>query len=75
LGELLFEARAEQLVPKRLRLVHPFAHSPARLALVELRRTSPAGLVVDAPLVEWLEKGVPTPALLEINAGRAGGRK
>jgi tRNA1Val (adenine37-N6)-methyltransferase len=75
LGELLFEARAERLVPKRLRLVHPFVESPARLALVELRRSSPAGLVVEAPLVEWLEKGVPTPALAALSAGRAGDRK
>ena len=75
LGELLAEARKERLVPKRLRFVHAFADSPARLALIELRQARPAGLVVEAPLVEWLEQGVPSPELAALNAARAADRK
>lgn len=75
LGELLAEARQERLVPKRLRFVHAFADSPARLALIELRQARPAGLVVEPPLVEWLEQGVPSPELAALNAARAGDRR
>jgi tRNA1Val (adenine37-N6)-methyltransferase len=58
LSELLLAAEAERLVPKRLRLVHPFSNRPARLALVEFRRARPSGLVVEPPLVEWLRPAV-----------------
>jgi tRNA1(Val) A37 N6-methylase TrmN6 len=58
----LFEAaRSAKLVAKRLRFVHAFASSPARLALVELRRAKPGGLVVAPPLVEWMGKEVRSP--------------
>jgi tRNA1Val (adenine37-N6)-methyltransferase len=58
LPEFFGSARAADLVPKRLRLVHPFATSPARIALVELRRAKLGGLVVEPPLVEWAARGV-----------------
>ena len=58
LPELLAAARAANLVAKRLRFVHAFANSPARLALVELRRARPGGLVIDPPLIEWTAPGV-----------------
>jgi tRNA1Val (adenine37-N6)-methyltransferase len=63
LAELLAGARAAQLVAKRLRFVHAFAGSPARLALVELRRAKPGGLVVEPPLVEWTARNVRSPEL------------
>ncbi|HVW28509.1 MAG TPA: methyltransferase [Polyangiaceae bacterium] len=61
LAELLDAARAAQLVAKRLRFVHAFATSAARLALVELRRAKPGGLVVEPPLVEWTARSVRSP--------------
>jgi tRNA1Val (adenine37-N6)-methyltransferase len=71
----LFElARAQKLEPKRLRLVHADASSPARLALVELRRAREGGLVVEAPLYEWSGKGRRSPELSLILEGRAGDR-
>jgi tRNA1Val (adenine37-N6)-methyltransferase len=71
----LFElATARGLEPKRLRLVHADRSSPARLALVELRRARPGGLVVEAPLYEWLERGRRSPELSLIIGGRTGGR-
>ncbi|HEX4336531.1 MAG TPA: methyltransferase [Polyangiaceae bacterium] len=66
LPELLDAAGRAALVAKRLRFVHAFAASPARLALVELRRAKPRGLVVEPPLVEWTSKGVRSPALVEL---------
>jgi len=57
LPEILGAARDVGLVPKRLRLVHAFVTKPARLALVELRRAKPGGLVVEPPVVEWVARG------------------
>src|SRR5579871_4989125 len=61
LAELLDGARSAQLVAKRLRFVHAFAGSPARLVLVELRRAKPGGLIVEPPLVEWTARNVRSP--------------
>jgi tRNA1(Val) A37 N6-methylase TrmN6 len=69
LAEVFAVARDASLVVKRLRLVHAFAESPARLALLELKRAKPGGLAVMPPLVEWAEKGVRTPELAAIVAG------
>jgi hypothetical protein len=41
--------------------VHAFADCAARLALVELRRAKPGGLVVEPPLVEWTARNVRSP--------------
>jgi tRNA1(Val) A37 N6-methylase TrmN6 len=60
-AELLDGARGAQLVAKRLRFVHAFSRSTARLALVELRRAKPGGLVVEPPLVEWTSRNVRSP--------------
>lgn len=57
LEQLFSAARAVSLVPKRLRLVYAYAAQPARVALVELRRAKPGGLVVEPPLVEWEQPG------------------
>jgi len=69
LSHFLACAEAAKLVPKSLRLVHADASSPARVALIELRRAKPGGLVIQAPLFEWSEKGVRSPELTRILAG------
>jgi tRNA1Val (adenine37-N6)-methyltransferase len=69
LSHFLACAESAQLVPKSLRLVHADANSPARVALIELRRAKPGGLVVLPPLFEWLDKGVRSPELARILAG------
>lgn len=70
LSELLHAALGAGLVGKRLRLVHAFASSPARLCLLELRRAKPGGLVIEPPIVEWAERNVRTELLARITAGR-----
>jgi len=72
LAELFACAEAAKLVPKRLRLVHPRADAPARLALVELRLAKPGGLVVEPPLVEWQNGRARTPELARIVRGEFG---
>jgi tRNA1(Val) A37 N6-methylase TrmN6 len=69
LTEMLVAARAADLVPKRLRLVHAFAESPARIALVEFRRAKPGGLVIEPPLIEWTAKGKRSPEVERIIRG------
>ena len=58
LSRFMAEAERAKLVPKRVRLVHADASSPARVALIELRHAKPGGLVVLPPLFEWASKGV-----------------
>ena len=70
LNRFLASAERTQLIPKRLRLVHADTSTPARVALIELRRAKPGGLVVLPPLFEWSEKGVRTPELALILAGK-----
>lgn len=70
LTRFLAEATRVQLVPKRLRLVHADAQSPARVALIELRRSQPGGLVILPPLLEWAETGIRSPELARILAGK-----
>ena len=69
LTRFLADAERVRLVPKRLRLVHADPTSPARVALLELRRAKPGGLVILPPLVEWAAKGVRTDELNRILAG------
>jgi len=69
LSHFLARAESAKLVPKRLRLVHADASSPARVALIELRRAKPGGLVILPPLFEWAGKGVRTAELMRILAG------
>jgi len=70
LSHFLANAERMKLIPKRLRLVHADASSPARVALIELRRANPGGLVILAPLFEWAAKGVRSPELAQILAGK-----
>jgi tRNA1(Val) A37 N6-methylase TrmN6 len=74
LAELLLAGVEAGLVAKRMRLVHARASDAARLALVELRRAKPGGLVVEAPLVEWAGARSRTPELEAIVAGHFGAR-
>jgi len=69
LSHFLATAERVQLIPKRLRLVHADATSPARVALVELRRAKPGGLVILPPLFEWSQKGVRSSELARILQG------
>lgn len=48
---------ASGLEPKRMRLVHPRANEPARVALVEAKPARPGGLRVESPLVVMNEDG------------------
>jgi tRNA1(Val) A37 N6-methylase TrmN6 len=75
LTELFALAGKYGLVPKRLRFVHPFEHRPARIALLQLRKARPGGLVVEAPLIEWEAPGVPSAELLRLSAGKASDRE
>jgi len=82
LNRFLQTAESAQLVAKRLQLVHADARSPARVALVEMRRAKPGGLVILPPLFEWSAKDARSPELARIIEGRAanarattGGRK
>ncbi len=72
LQTLLGEADEVGLVAKRLRFVHADEGATARLALVELRRARPGGLVVEAPLYEWTAPGRRSPELARLMAGRTG---
>jgi len=69
LSHFLACAERVKLIPKRLRLVHADASTPARVALVELRRAKPGGLLILPPLFEWLQKGVRTAEVARILAG------
>jgi tRNA1Val (adenine37-N6)-methyltransferase len=60
LPELLAATGPARLVPKRLRFVHAFPHSPARVALAELKRARPGGLVIEPPWFEWSAPGTRT---------------
>jgi len=71
LSDFLSCAADVKLIPKRLRLVHADSNSPARVALIELRRAKPGGLVILPPLFEWSQQGVRTPELSRILAGTA----
>jgi tRNA1(Val) A37 N6-methylase TrmN6 len=70
LSRFLASAERAQLIPKRLRLVHADASTPARVALIELRRAKPGGLLILPPLLEWSEKGVRSPELSLILEGK-----
>ena len=74
LPELLQQASAHGLVPKRLRCVHSRAEAPARLVLLEVRRARPGGLVMEAPLIEWLGSGQRTAELRAVTGASAGDR-
>jgi tRNA1(Val) A37 N6-methylase TrmN6 len=69
LSRFMASAERARLVPKRLRLVYADASRPARVALIELRKAKPGGLVILPPLLEWAANGVRSPELAQILAG------
>jgi tRNA1Val (adenine37-N6)-methyltransferase len=75
LTEFFAIAADQGLVPKRLRLVHPFCDRPARIALVELRIARPGGLVVEPPLIEWDRPGVASAELSRLSSGKIADRE
>lgn len=75
LPELLAAAAASHLVAKRLRFVHANADAPARVALVELLPARPGGLVVEAPLYEWLPDGCRSAEITALLAGPSADRR
>jgi tRNA1(Val) A37 N6-methylase TrmN6 len=72
LSRFLNSAERVRLVPKRLRLVHSDAGTAARVALIELQRAKPGGLVALPPLFEWIGEGVRSPEVLAILRGARG---
>jgi tRNA1Val (adenine37-N6)-methyltransferase len=74
LEDLLGQAKQVGLVAKRMRFVHAREDEPARLALVELRAARPGGLVVEAPLFEWVGRRR-SAELVRISGDRAADRK
>jgi tRNA1Val (adenine37-N6)-methyltransferase len=69
LSRFFGHAERAHLVPKRLRLVHADANTPARVALIELQRAKPGGLVILPPLLEWAAKGVRSSEVSAMIAG------
>jgi hypothetical protein len=52
--------------------VHAFADASARLALIELRRAKPGGLVVERPLIEWAARGIRSSDIEALVSGKSG---
>lgn len=57
MSELLTELGGAGLEPKRVRLVHPYIDSGARLVMVEAKKGGKPGLVVEPPLVIYRRDG------------------
>ncbi|HMR05195.1 MAG TPA: methyltransferase [Polyangiaceae bacterium] len=72
LETFLSSAAEVGLHAKRLRLVHPFADRPARLALIECKPGRGGGLCIEPPLVEWNAKSMRSAELSALIAGREG---
>lgn len=66
----LNQASKQRLYAKRLRLVHAMSDKPARLALLELRKAKPGGLVISPPLIEWDAPGRRSAELSAIISGQ-----
>ncbi len=54
---ILEDLRREHLEPKRIQMVHSFAHSPATLVLIEGVKGGGEQLVVESPLIIYKEEG------------------
>lgn len=64
LAELLGEMDRTGIAPKRGRMVHPKAHSPANLVLIEGIKGAGPGMVWEAPLVVYNDDGAYTGEVL-----------
>jgi tRNA1(Val) A37 N6-methylase TrmN6 len=62
-------AERVRLIPKRMRFVHADSNAAARIALIEMQRAKPGGLVILPPLFEWREKGVRSPEIAQLVRG------
>ena len=63
---ILEDLRREHLEPKRIQMVHSFAHSPATLVLIEAVKGGGEQLVVESPLIIYKEEGEYTDELLRL---------
>jgi len=57
LPELILQLREAGLVPRRMKLVHPRASDPAKMALLEARKSSAKSFLVEPPLFVHNENG------------------
>jgi tRNA1Val (adenine37-N6)-methyltransferase len=65
LGDIMVSLRAQGLEVKTLRFVHPYAHKPANLVLVQAMKKGKPGLIAEPPLAVYNADGSYT---AEINA-------
>lgn len=66
LAQIIRTLSAHHLEPKRMRLVCPFAGKEPNMVLVEAVKGGRSGMVVEAPLIVYREKGVYTDEILSI---------
>ena len=59
-----------QLVPKRIRFVHPYLDKPANHVLIEAMKQGSPGLTVEPPLILYIEKHHLTQAMVDIYGGK-----
>jgi tRNA1(Val) A37 N6-methylase TrmN6 len=59
-----------QLVPKRIRFVHPYVDRPANHLLIEVMKNGSPGLTVEPPLILYVEKHHLTQAMVDIYGGK-----
>lgn len=59
-----------QLVPKRIRFVHPYVDRPANHVLIEAMKQGSPGLTVEPPLILYIEKHHLTQAMVDIYGGK-----
>lgn len=55
---------------KRVRFVHPYIHHPANHLLIEAMKHGNAGMVVEPPLILYVDKHILTKDLVDIYGGR-----
>ncbi|HAX02249.1 MAG: hypothetical protein A2Y45_02990 [Tenericutes bacterium GWC2_34_14] len=68
-GEIISLLEKYQLIPKRVRFVHPYLGHPAKHVLIEAMKQGSIGMVVEKPLILYIEKHVLTKELTDIYGG------
>jgi tRNA1(Val) A37 N6-methylase TrmN6 len=68
-GEIILLLEKYQLIPKRVRFVHPYLDHPAKHVLIEAMKQGSPGLVVEKPLILYIEKHVLTKEMTDIYGG------
>lgn len=66
LAEIFACMHAHKMEPKRMKMVHPYAHEEANMVLIEAVRGGNAWMKVEAPLVVYKEPGVYTDEIYDI---------